>query len=365
MNLSTYLRRFDWWLLAASIPLVVFGLLAMKRLGPSSAEGDYFFSRQFLWFFVGMAAFVGAACFDVKRFEKRIIFLLLLWGASVALAALLFFAEPVRGVKSWFTIGSFSFEPVEPIKLALILILAKYFSRRHIEITRWRHIFISAFYAAIPLILVIRQPDFGSAFILFTLWAGMTLFSGVSIRQLAWLSAGAVFLFAAFWFSLFAPYQKERIVSFFDPLRDPAGAGYQTLQAKIAIGSGGLYGKGLGHGTQSRLHFLPESQTDFIFAAFAEEWGFFGISVLFLCFGILFWRFARAGIRARANFERLFIFGVLLFFFTQIAIHVGMNLGMFPITGIGLPFMSYGGSLLVTSFAALGLVESIIVRRSA
>lgn len=363
MILSAYFRRLDWWLLTAVIPLIVFGLLTMKRLGPSGGDGDYFFYRQLLWLGMGMAAFMGAACFDVKRFEKRIIFLLLLWGASVALAALLFLAGPIRGVKSWFTIGSFSFEPVEPIKLALILILAKYFSRRHIEITQWRHIFISAFYVAIPLVLVIRQPDFGSAFILLTLWAGMTLLAGVSMRQLAWLSVSAVFFFAVFWFFLFAPYQKERLVSFLNPLRDPAGAGYQTLQSKIAIGSGGLWGKGLGHGTQSRLHFLPESQTDFIFAAFAEEWGLSGIGILFLCLGILFWRLTRAGIRARANFERLFIFGILLFFFTQIAIHVGMNLGMFPVTGIGLPFMSYGGSLLLTNFIALGLVESIVIRR--
>lgn len=363
MDIKFFLRRFDWWMLASVLPLIVFGLLTMKRLGPSSIEGDYFFSRQLLWLAVGVIAFISAACFDTKFFEKRKLPLLLLWGASVFLVALLFFAGPVRGVKSWFTISSFSFEPVEPAKLALILILAKYFSRRHIEITRWRHVFISAFYVAIPLALVIRQPDFGSAFILLAIWAGMTLFSGVSIRQLAWLSAGAVFLFAIFWFFLFAPYQKGRIVSFFDPLRDPVGAGYQTLQAKIAIGSGGLFGKGLGHGTQSRLHFLPESQTDFIFAAFAEEWGLFGISMVFLSLGILFLRFIRAGIRARVNFERLFILGVFFFFFTQMAIHVGMNLGMLPITGIGLPFMSYGGSLLVTSFIALGLVESIIIRR--
>lgn len=362
--MSAYLRRFDWWLLASIIPLVVFGLLTMKRLGPSSVGGDYFFFRQLFWLAIGFTAFVGAACFDTKLFEKRTLLLLLLWGTSVSLLAFLFLAGPVRGVKSWFTIGSFSFEPVEPIKLALILVLAKYFSRRHIEITRWRHIFISAFYVAIPLALVIRQPDFGSAFILLAIWAGTTLFSGVSMRQLAWLSAGAVFLFAIFWFFLFAPYQKERIVSFFDPLRDPAGAGYQTLQSKIAIGSGGFFGKGLGHGTQSRLYFLPESQTDFIFAAFAEEWGLFGVSILFLCLGLLFWRLTRAGIRARANFERFFILGILLFFFTQIAIHIGMNLGIFPITGIGLPFMSYGGSLLVTSFAALGLAESIIIRRA-
>ena len=363
MNFSTYFRRFDWWLLVAVIPLVLFGLLTMKRLGPSGTGGDYFFFRQLIWFAIGAAAFMGATWFDVKRFEKRIIFLLLLWGVSVFLAALLFFAGSVRGVKSWFTLGFFSFEPVEPIKLALILILAKYFSRRHIEITRWRHVIISAFYAGVPLALVIRQPDFGSAFILFALWGGITLFSGVSARQLLWLFMGAVFLFFIFWFFLFAPYQKERLVSFLNPLRDPMGAGYQTLQSKIAIGSGGFFGKGLGHGTQSRLHFLPESQTDFIFAAFAEEWGLFGISTVFIFLSILFWRLLKAGMRARANFERLLVLGILLFFFTQITIHIGMNLGMVPITGIGLPFMSYGGSLLVTNFVALGLVESVVIRR--
>jgi len=364
MRLSSYLRRFDWWLLASVIPIIVLGLLTMKRLGPSGTEGDYFFSRQLLWLAIGLMVFIGAACFDIKRFEKRSAFLLLLWGMSVMLAALLFLAGPIRGVRSWFTIGSFSFEPVEPIKLALILILAKYFSRRHVEIGRWRHVIISASYSVIPLAFVLRQPDFGSAFILFMIWAGITVFTGVRMRQLAWLSAAAFFLFAFLWFSFLAPYQKERLMSFFNPLRDPHGVGYQTLQAKIAIGSGGIFGKGLGHGTQSRLHFLPESETDFIFAAFAEEWGLLGIGMIFFFSGILFWRLMRAGIRARANFERLFILGVFLLFFTQMTIHAGMNLGVFPITGIGFPFMSYGGSLLVTSFTALGLVESIHMRRA-
>jgi rod shape determining protein RodA len=362
MSLSAYLRRFDWLLLVAVIPLTVFGLLTMKSLGVGT--DDYFFSRQLIWFAISMAVFTGALFFDVRFFEKRTTPLLLLWSASVALVALLFFTSSIRGVKSWFAFGPFSFEPVEPVKLALIVLLAKFFSRRHVEMGLWRHVFISAVYAGVPLVLILRQPDLGSALILFMIWSGLLMLSGIRLRQFFLLSGSAILLCALLWLFLLAPYQKERVQSFLDPLHDPQGAGYQTLQAKIAVGSGGLTGKGIGHGTQSRLNFLPESETDFIFAAFAEEWGLAGITVLFISLGILFWRLVAIGMRARANFEQLFVLGVFLFFFTHGVIHIGMNLGMLPITGIGLPFMSYGGSLLVISFLALGLVQSIAIRNT-
>lgn len=357
--------KIDWLLFASVIPLAIFGLLTMKGLALSAVEGnDYFFWRQLLWLGIGIIAFGSVLLFDVKFFEKNTIALLTLWAVSVVAIALLFFTSSVRGVQSWFHFGAFSFEPVEPVKLALIFILAKYFARRHVEISLWRHVLISAAYMAIPLFLVLRQPDLGSAFILLVIWAGLLFLSGIRVRQLFFLSGAAALAVVVLWSFVLAPYQQARLQSFFNPLHDPQGAGYQTLQAKIAVGSGGLFGKGIGHGTQSRLHFLPESETDFIFAAFAEEWGLAGITVMLLLLGVLFWRLLAIGSRARSNFERLVVLGIVLLFFAQTVIHIGMNLGMLPITGIGLPFMSYGGSLLVISFLSLGIAESIAIRNA-
>jgi rod shape determining protein RodA len=234
--------------------------------------------------------------------------------------------------------------------------LAKYFSRRHIEIANIKHILISASYAIIPAVLIFFQPDFGSTMIIFAIWLGMMMVSGIGKKHLLMVFLIGLILFSIGWFFVLKPYQQQRVLTFLHPLKDPQGAGYNALQSMIAVGSGQILGKGIGYGTQSRLEFLPEHQTDFIFAAFSEEWGFAGVSLIFILFGIAVWRILKNASSGQSNFERLFGIGMAILIVSHALIHIGMNIGLLPITGIPLPFMSYGGSNLLTVFAGLGIL---------
>jgi rod shape determining protein RodA len=264
-----------------------------------------------------------------------------------------------HGAKSWFSFGLFAFQPVDVMKLVLVLVLAKYFSRRHVEIRDIKHIFISGFYAFVPLVLVLLQPDLGSAMVVFLIWLGMVLVSGISKVHLFAVFAIGVVIFASLWFVAFKPYQKARIYNFINPLSDIHKTGYNVFQSTIAVGSGQFTGKGLGFGTQSRLKFLPVPQSDFIFAAYAEEWGFVGSFLILLLYGLVIWRILLASSLGGSNFEILFGMGIAIFFMSHILINIGMNLGLLPVTGIPLPFMSYGGSHLLTEFAGLGILMSM------
>jgi rod shape determining protein RodA len=260
-----------------------------------------------------------------------------------------------KGAQSWFQFLGVAFQPIDFMKLVLIIVLAKYFSRRHIEIANIRHIIISGIYALIPFVLVILQPDLGSALVLFSIWLGMVLVSGISKKHFfAVIMIGLIaFLFA--WELIFKPYQKARIMNFIYPLQDIRGTGYNAYQSTIAVGSGGLIGKGLGYGTQSRLNFLPEYKTDFIFAAFAEEWGFIGTVILLLFYLLILYKLANYALVADSTFESLFTYGVLIWLLTHVVVNIGMNIGIMPVTGIPLPLMSYGGSHILTECIALGM----------
>lgn len=368
-NIMLSFRRFlislDWILLASAGILVFFGLVTMKTFGvPGEMGNDYFFWRQLIWFVLGLFAFFIAARIDWGFFKTNSIFLLIGYFVGLSLLLFLLFSNAaVRGSARWIQFGFFSVDPAEPMKLLLIFILAKYFSRRHIAIARIGVLVISGFYVAFPAVLIFLQPDFGTTAVLGFLWLGMALVGGIRVRHLlALLLLGAISALVA-WSLFLLPYQKARIISFIDPYQDARGAGYHALQSMIAVGSGGMWGRGIGLGTQSRLAFLPEHETDFIFAAFAEEWGFAGVSLLMFFYGVVLWRIARAGMYAESNFEKLCAAGAALVLFFQSAIHIGMNIGMFPITGLGLPLVSYGGSSLATTFFTLGVLESFSIHR--
>src|SRR3989344_3442775 len=277
-------KRIDWILVLLIMPIMIAGLFTMKSFVPGENSGD-FFSRQLIWVVVSLTVFFIFSFIDF-RFLKRtdvLVFLFLFFSGLLLLLFVLGYVA--NGAKAWFNLGLFSFQPVDMMKLVLVLILAKYFSRRHVEIRYIKHIFISGVYAFIPVILVLLQPDFGSAMILFFIWFGMVLVSGISKKHLLIVFATGVVIFGSLWLFAFAPYQKARISNFLNPLADIHGSGYNSFQSKVAVGSGQIDGKGLGFGTQSRLRFLPQPQTDFIFAAYAEEWGFIGsvfILILFL-----------------------------------------------------------------------------------
>ena len=342
----------DWILFGALVPLLLAGLLTMD----SFVGENYFFERQVIWIALAFAVFFVFGAVD-WRFIKRTGVLAALFVFAVGVLSLLFAAGHVaKGAQSWFSFGGFSFQPSDPVKILLILIFAKYFSRRHIEIAHVRHILVSGFYMFVPFVLVFLQPDFGGAIIIFSIWLGMIAVSGVSKKHLAAVFLTGLIAFGALWSFAFEEYQKKRILTFLNPLTDIQGAGYNAHQSTIAVGSGGLFGKGVGYGTQSRLKFLPEYETDFIFAAFAEEWGLVGVLLLFGLFGIVLWRVLANALLGAGNFEIFFGIGLALYLMSHFAIHVGMNVGLLPVTGTTLPFVSYGGSHLVTEFAGLGIL---------
>lgn len=353
--MPVFLRKIfdiDWILFVSVIFITILGLVTMASFG----ETGNHFTRQLIWLLFSIVVFFILSFFDY-RFLKRTEIVITFFIISVLLLISLFiFGKVAGGAQGWFDLGLFSLQPSELIKLMVIILLAKYFSKRHIEIANIRHIFVSGAYVFVVFTLVFLQPDFGSALIIFLLWLGMILLSGISKKHLLAVFALGSVAFCILWFFVLMPYQQARIVNFLHPLADPLGSGYSARQSTIAVGSGQILGKGIGFGTQSRLSFLPEHQTDFIFASYAEEWGFLGVVLFFILFGILLWRIIKNAYCGASNFEILFGCGVAIMFFTHFLINVGMNLGLMPVTGITLPFMSYGGTHLLTSFIALGIL---------
>jgi len=338
----------DWLLFVFTLPVLLAGLITMK----SFTEVTPFFSHQLIWIGISFAVFFFLSYIDF-RFLKRTDVLVTIFGIFSFLLILLFiFGHTSNGAQSWFSFGGFSFQPSDMMKLVVILMLAKYFSRRHVEIDNFKHILISGLYAFIPFLLVFLQPDFGSAIIIFFIWIGMTLVSGISRKYFLIVVSVGVVAFVCLWLFVFQPYQKDRVMNFVNPMNDIRGSGYNVYQSTIAVGSGQIVGKGVGFGTQSRLKFLPEYQTDFIFAAFVEEWGFIGAVLLFLFLGLIIWRILHIALLGATNFEILFGVGLAIYFI----VNIGMNIGIMPVTGITLPFMSYGGSHLLTEFIGLGIL---------
>lgn len=345
------IKKTDWVMVLAMIPIFVAGLITMSSLG----QNDAYFFKQSIWIGVSFLVFFTAS-FSEYRFLKRTGVVSFLYLFFLAILTLLFLLGHIsKGAQSWFNFGGFAFQPVDLMKLSLIILLAKYFSRRHIEIANIRHIIVSGIYAMIPFVLVALQPDFGSAIIIFAIWFGMVLVSGISKKHLFLVIAIVGVSFLLLWNFAFKPYQKARIMNFVYPLADIRGTGYNAYQSTIAVGSGGLLGKGIGFGTQSRLNYLPEYQTDFIFAAFAEEWGYVGVILLLIFYLLIFSRLIKYAYFGQSNFESLFTYGIIIWLFVHITINIGMNIGVMPVTGIPLPLMSYGGSHLLAECLALGM----------
>lgn len=345
----------DWVLLSSALIIVFLGLITMDAF-----TGDnLFFTKQAVSLAVALAGFFLATRMDTDVFKRTNVLVTLFVAACAVLLTLFVMGHEAKGAQSWFKVGTFAFEPVAATNLLLILILAKYFSRRHIEIAHFRHIIVSGVYALIPFALVLLQPDFGSAMIIFFIWLGMILVSGVSKKHLAFVFLLGAVTFGGLWVEGFKPYQKDRILTFVRPLADIHNTGYNSYQSMIAIGSGQVLGKGAGYGTQSRLRFLPEYQTDFIFSAFAEEWGFIGVSILFILFMVIIVRIISLALVGATNFEMLYGIGVAVFIISHFIINIGMTIGLLPVTGVTVPFMSYGGSHLLIEFVALGLLVSM------
>lgn len=345
----------EWPLLLVPLTLALLGVITMHPFGDAASLAP----RQLIWIVVGVAVYGVCTTLDM-RFIRRTPVIIAGYGVSLFLLALLLVAtHAVQGAKSWFDLGFFSFQPADPVKLVFIALMAKYFSRRHVEIGDFRHIIVSGAYAASLILLILIEPDLGTAAIFSAIWFGMVLVSGISKKHLALILIAGMVTATGLWFGGLHDYQRARIVSFLNPAADIHGSGYNAYQATVAVGSGELLGKGIGYGTQSKLRFLPEYETDFIFASFAEEWGFVGVTCVLALYGLLFARLLAIARRAATNFDALFTIGVVILFSAHLFIHAGINLGLLPVTGTTIPFMSYGGSHILVEFAALGIVASL------
>ena len=354
-QIRSRLAHIDWILLLATFPIMIGGLVTMC----SFTGGTDFYSQQIVWILLSLLIFFVAAISSYRFLRRRAIVVTIFALIILSLVLVVLTGVVAGGAERWFDIGLFRVQPSEPAKLAVIIVLAKYFDRRHVFIHNFRHIIVSGMYTILIAGLVFIQPDFGSAVIIATIWFGVVLVAGISVRHIAVILSVAALAFLLIWTVGLNDFQKQRVTTFINPVADLQGAGYNARQAMVAVGSGEMFGKGVGYGTQSRLEFLPEYETDFIFAAFAEEWGFVGVLILILLFGIIFWRIANMALSGETQFERLYGAGVFVYLATHFAIHVGINLGLLPVTGTTLPFMSYGGSHLVVEFLAIGVLNGM------
>ncbi|MCA9365342.1 rod shape-determining protein RodA [Candidatus Kaiserbacteria bacterium] len=346
---------FDWLLVGGIFFLTCLGLVTMY-----SNQGDnLYFNRQLIWIVVAVGGLLLAHIPDYRFLRIGNTAFYLYVTVVVVLMLVLLVGEVTLGAQSRFNLGFFSLQPSDPAKLVLIVVLAKYFSKRHEMIGDFKHIFISGMYALIIFGLVFIQPDFGSAIILFFIWLGMVLVAGIKIRHLLTVFILGAVAFMMMWQFAFQDYQKTRIMTFLDPLSDIQGAGYNAYQSTVAVGSGQIFGKGIGYGTQSKFLFLPEYETDFIFAAYAEEWGLIGVFILFVFFALVIWRLLHFAQKAPSNFEALFSVGVAILLISHFFVHIGMNIGLLPVTGTTVPFLSYGGSHLLTEYIAVGMVMAM------
>lgn len=344
-------KKIDWVILSSILALMIFGLVTMSTLD----AGDNIFWKQIILISIAVVSFIVSSFVDY-RFLKNSYFVVILYVLLVAfLIAIFIFGHIAKGGARWFNLGSFFFGPSEPMKLVLIILLAKFFSKRHVAIANLRNILISIFYLSIPAALVMLQPDLSTAIILCSIWLGMVLVSGLSKKHLFGLILIGVTLALVAWNFYLHDYQKNRILTFVNPGYDLHGTGWNAYQSIVAVGSGGILGKGVGYGTQSRLGFLPEHETDFIFASFLEEWGMFGGVIIFVLFFVIIFNLAKKSSKANSNFETLFILGVSIWFLVQLSMNMGMNIGLVPVTGVPLPFMSHGGSHLIIESIALGM----------
>ncbi|MEK7616228.1 MAG: FtsW/RodA/SpoVE family cell cycle protein [Patescibacteria group bacterium] len=358
MALPVFLRKFDWILTGIVLAILGLGLATFYAMGP---EAHTILVRHALFVGAGFMVMVLASFFDYRIFKNYSLPSVILYALAVTLLGFTLASREIRGSSAWLEFFGFQFEPSEFAKLALLILFAKYFSQKHVEIYRVYHIVISGAYLAIPLVMTLLQPDLGSVIVYLALWGSMLLFAGIKRRHLLAILMLGVVAASLSWLVLLKPYQKARIVSFANPYHDARGSGYHTIQSRITLGSGGWTGTYFTHRDNLPV-LVPEPYTDFTFATFAQKFGFVGIVVLLALLLGLMARIGSVARMANNNFAKLYTLGFLTIIFTHVLVNGGMNLGLLPITGIPFPFLSHGGSHLVTLMAGLGLIQNIRMR---
>ncbi len=353
-----WLFKLDWVLIFVVVFLLSVGLLALYSL--SASGGTNYFQKQLIFAVLGLGLMFFMASIDYRYIQKYST--ALYFGTIVVLFLVLLFGTTVNGTAGWLSFGIFQIQPVEIAKVTLIIFLASFISKKKSELGEWARVIASLVLTAVLILLVLRQPDLGSSLVLAAIWIGMILASGLRLKHLIVLTFLGMILVSTSWFAL-ADYQKARIETFLHPESDPQGSGYNVLQAMVAVGSGGVSGKGLGYGSQSQLSFLPEKHTDFIFAVVTEELGLIGGLFVIGLYAVLLVRIHQIGSLASDNSGYLLALGVMIMIFFQVMINVGMNIGLLPVTGIPAPLLSYGGSSLLSIFLSLGLLLNVSSRK--
>ena len=361
---SRFAKNFDWILAAVAVLLVVFGILiiystsfkATRLTGSSDAL------HQIIFALIGGLLMIGAARSDYRAWGK-----LTNWLYGVMIVLLLWvdlFSRAVLGATRWINVGFFQFQPSEFAKLVMIVVLARFFADNYDRLERPKYLFLSLGYLVVPVLLVMKQPDLGTALVLMVIWVAMALVSRIRKLHLAIL-AGIGLASLPLVLKLLKPFQRARIETFFNPTADPLGTGYNASQSIVTVGSGQIFGQGLAAGSQSQLNFLPSlaQHTDFIFAVAAEKLGFIGAGLLLVLFGILFYRGIKIAHGAQDRFGLFLATGIVAMLVFHVFINVGMNMGIAPVTGIPLPFFSYGGTSLIIALTSVGLLESVALRR--
>jgi rod shape determining protein RodA len=356
------LIHFDWTLLGIVLALASIGILNLySATAKMEMAGTPLYLKQIFWLLIGLAVMVTIAFVEYRFYSDfaYIVYSIALFLLIVVLA----YGMITSGAQRWVKIGSLSFQPSEFVKISLILALAKFFHRPpHPKGYLLKQLPFPFFLLLLPMGLILKQPDLGTAIILLLVFFSILIFVKIRWSSLLTIGLAGAAVVPLLW-SFLKEYQKKRIITFFNPDLDPLGAGYHLIQSKIAVGSGGIFGKGFMEGTQCKLGFLPEQQTDFIFSALGEEWGLVGsLFVVGLYFALVLWGL-RIAVQAKDRSGAILAFGVVAMLFWHVFINIGMVLGMMPVVGIPLPLLSYGGSFIISTFIGVGLLLSVSMRR--
>lgn len=348
----------DWLLYILPLILTSIGAVAIFSITHQDVGWSMFF-QQVIYLVIGLVFMVGLTLLNFQQLRGATVPLYIV-GLLLLVAVLIFGAE-IQGSTRWLSFGFFNLQPSELFKVILVISLASFFTS--IKTVKFIHIVVGFVITLIPIIFVLLEPDLGTSLIY--LFIFLTILAITKIDRIYFFVIGLFALVAAplAWFFLLANYQKQRILSFFYPDSDPFGAGYNVLQSTIAVGSGGVSGKGLGHGPQSQLNFVPSQHTDFIFATIGEELGFLGASLVLLIMALLLIKIILIFSKTNDDFGKYISIGFLAIFLIQIFVNIGMNIGIMPVTGIPLPFISYGGSSLITCYIMIGILQSISARK--
>lgn len=358
-------ENFDWSIIWVLLGVIAIGLLSIySALYPQIQANptQNLFVKQIIWIFLGFVVLFGSLLIDYDRLKTLSLWIFVV--ATLLLLAVLVVGKEVNGSKRWLDLGGFQFQPSELMKIVIVIQLASYFSSQDVSpYPSFSRLIIPGVMTAIPIALILAEPDLGTAICIVAIAGTLIFFMGIRWRYILIVLLGCLPLVMPVWQKILKPYQKTRILILLRPDLDPLGAGYHIRQSKIAIGSGMTWGKGFLKGTQNKLHFLPEKHTDFIFSVWAEEWGFVGCLVLLILFGLLLFFALRVARRSKDRFGSLLVVGMTALIMWQALINIGMVIGLLPVVGIPLPFVSYGGSSLITLCFAIGIIENVSMRR--